>query len=876
MHCISKCFGTSSTFDANTTDVLRCKVRLYESDSLLTERKVINVATQHYSYKNISANKGQNIIASSAYNSRKKKYDEAEKSMKYPHAKKDDHVGETMVMTPSGTPEEWLNPERLWNEAKKVDPVRQGKNLIIALPHELVYIKKPGSTDNKDYDIRICVNMIKEHCQKEFVDKGHACQIDFHLSFNKKTGKPNLHAHVLVTERQIVNGKWAEAKSKKIYLDENNNIIQPIESPELHFGRLKYNPDGTVKMTLGYTKLQYDKDGKPLLNENGYPVLTDIRVPAIDPTTGLQATSKNGKNQKPEWKSRKQYADDLDAKDHVNVLRQNWYDLQNQYFKEYKLRYKSGKQYQVDYRPFKEKFKNLRPELQPRPTKHVGYGAKKPSITEYNNAVIEERNLQRQYKSKIIEYKKRKQVSEAKTNENNIITLNEKRKYYETYNPRNLFIDFWVRNYNALLNTVTAKDKKLVARLLNAIRYNRDNLFIDTQSLKGQAKLRKAERFNESMKYIQNSIYNFHNHTDLNEITSAAGKKYDSLTNQEIVKFVKETCKDNAAKIVGEILNLDRNDGTDALDIGNTRTPDYPKNNKNEELLKAACKYFFQKENYQEIEDSIYNLWNKTPEEAPPESIAKLVNMYHTAIGYYTDALNNNEWTERLTITDYHPETINQDYINEIEEINRQEARLKAAEEKHKADELAEQKRKELELAAARKAQAETAARESGEKAASVPPNPETMFNDLWGKDPVKATLYLIKQTKIGNMKYNPDHYNAISSKVKSLKARTIEAIISNKGKAFIYKEATDRMYDHYPTPDKVIADYKTDMEKHSQKLETEATEHAPREYQTYKDLGKLLKIYHQLNPELKGKLVEIDYSDVLKRAKERNYDFGL
>ena len=159
------------------------------------------------------------------------------------------------------------------------------------------------------------------------------------------------------------------------------------------------------------------------------------------------------------------------------------------------------------------------------------------------------------------------------------------------------------------------------------------------------------------------------------------------------------------------------------------------------------------------------------------------------------------------------------------------------------------------------KAQAETAARESGEKAASVPPNPETMFNDLWGKDPVKATLYLIKQTKIGNMKYNPDHYNAISSKVKSLKARTIEAIISNKGKAFIYKEATDRMYDHYPTPDKVIADYKTDMEKHSQKLETEATEHAPREYQTYKDLGKLLKAYYQLNPELKAKPVEIDYS---------------
>ena len=851
------------------------------------------MATQHYNYTNISANKNQNVIAASAYNSRVKKYDEAENEMKYPHANKRDHVGETIVMAPKGTSEEWYDPERLWNEAKKVDPVRQGKTLIIAIPHELIICKKPGSTDIKDYDIRICVKMLKEHCQKEFVDKGHACQIDFHLSFSKKTGRPNFHAHVLVTERQIVNGKWADVKSHKVYLDENNNIIQPIESPDLHFGKLKYNRDGSVKMTLGYTILQYDEDGKPLLKENGYPVLKDIRVPAIDPTTGLQATSKNGKKRKPEWHSRKEYADDLDVKDHVDVLRQSWYNLQNVYYKNYKITDKSGKPYQVDYRPFKEKFKNLPPELQPRPTRHVGNGNKKTGLIEYNEAVTEDRKQKQQIRRKIQELRKKKQESTAKKNKDNILTLNEKKQFFETFNPRDLFINRWKNNYLALQNAIAAKDQNLVNRLSNVINNNnRKRSRIDKQTPQGQACLRKLQRQNEALERMQNDLISFYNPEISHDIESAAGKKFDTLTNQEKAKYIKETCKENAALIVGEILNLDHNDGTDALDIENIPIPYYPKDNENEEILKKASRHFFKTDNYQEIEDNINNSWKETPEEAPPEAMATLINMYHTAVSYYSDTLNNKSWAERKTITDYHPEQINQDYLNEIEEIKRQEAAAKTDQEKRleaerqrKATEAAEREQKEQERIIAEELKRKAAARAIKEKerlnarqneTAAVPLNPKTVFHNLWNNNPVDATLYLIKQTEAGAIPYNINHNKTISTTVKTWKNRTIDATINNKTTLEIYNDACREVYDNYPTFSEAVAEYRTELENHSKKLNSEAKTYAPRELQEYKDLGLLLKAYHRLNPELKNKTDEIDYSDILKRAKERNPGLNL
>ena len=344
------------------------------------------------------------------------------------------------------------------------------------------------------------------------------------------------------------------------------------------------------------------------------------------------------------------------------------------------------------------------------------------------------------------------------------------------------------------------------------------------------------------------------------------------MTNQEKSKFIEETCKENAARIVGEILNLEYNDGTDALNIGQVPAPYYPKDNESEKVLKYASSHFFGNENYRENEDNILNHWNEAPEEAPPGTIATLVNMYHTALGYYADTASNKQWTARETITDYHPEDITRDYKNEIEEIKRQEAAaLKAAEEKRKAEELAERRRKEQELMAAKKEQEATAARALKETAATVPRNPETTFNNLWKKNPVDATLYLIKKTEAGAIPYSNEHYKTISAEVKSRKEHTIDATVKNKTRNVIYDEACRGLYDHYPTLPEAVAEYRHELEKRSDKLNAEAGKYAPKELQEYKDLGLLLKTYYQLNPELKTKPIEVDYSDILKRAKERN-----
>ena len=92
--------------------------------------------------------------------------------------------------------------------------------MLFALPREL--------TDEQN------LSLVRDFCQKEFVDKGMVCNFFYH---DKGDGNP--HVHIMLTLRAMdENGKWLP-KSKNVYaLDKNGNRIR---TPNGSWKRVKVN-----------------------------------------------------------------------------------------------------------------------------------------------------------------------------------------------------------------------------------------------------------------------------------------------------------------------------------------------------------------------------------------------------------------------------------------------------------------------------------------------------------------------------------------------------------------------------------------------------------------------------------------------------------
>ena len=634
------------------------------------------MAIQHYDYDNISSKKNQNVIAVAAYNARIKIYDETEKRMKYPHAAANDHVGPTVVLLPEGAPDEYHDYAVLWNEAKKVDPKRQGKRVKINVPHELIKCKKPGSTDINDYDCELGKQIVIDHFMKEFVSKNRAVQIDFHLSFNEK-GEPNFHAHGMISDRQIVNGKWKKHKSKKVYIDENGNDIKPIESPVLHFGKLVITDEGYIRYTTGYKELLFNKDGSPMLDKDGYPVMRDIRVPLISKKTGKQLLTKNGKKKKKkEWKSRKEYVDELDERNHVNTLRQHWYELQNEYFKIYNKTNQKGQIIQKDFRPYKEKYAHIPEEYRPKPTIPHGHGPLAKTLIEYNEKIKKDNQIKNQILMHKRNFERNEQERANKTAALNNSNIAAENTYFQNHNPRDIYIEHCLETSK----WVHEKEENILNRLEERLSYNeqkRSDIDIsDKRSVANWSRYSHHKLNMESLKY-QMTV---NRKEKEEEIKTLAGNAYDTMTNQQKVKMIRQIIDENGSRIVGHVLDRNYNDGTKSLDCENATTPYIPKNDM-DGLLRASSRTIFNNENYKAIEDYIMEEWDKSPkEEAPPAAMANLINMYETVAAYDIAMLKKEDWMVETAVKIYHPEQTNQRYNDTIKQIEQEEAAARKAE----------------------------------------------------------------------------------------------------------------------------------------------------------------------------------------------------
>ena len=157
------------------------------------------------SFSNISAGKGRSAIASAAYRSGEKLFDDQE-GRHYFYARS--VMPESFILTPKNAPAWASDREKLWNEVERKDRranSRYAKEFNVALPVEL------SEDEQKE--------LLTKYVQENFVDQGMVADVAIH-----RDHQDNPHAHVMLTNRPFnPDGTWGIKSKKQYILDENGN-----------------------------------------------------------------------------------------------------------------------------------------------------------------------------------------------------------------------------------------------------------------------------------------------------------------------------------------------------------------------------------------------------------------------------------------------------------------------------------------------------------------------------------------------------------------------------------------------------------------------------------------------------------------------------
>ena len=163
------------------------------------------MAIFHMSFSNISAGKGRSAIASAAYRSGEKLFDQKE-GRSYFYARS--VMPESFILTPKNAPEWASDREKLWNEVERKDRranSRYAKEFNVALPVEL------SEDEQKE--------LLTKYVQENFVDEGMVADVAIH-----RDHPDNPHAHVMLTNRPFnPDGTWGLKSKRENILDENGN-----------------------------------------------------------------------------------------------------------------------------------------------------------------------------------------------------------------------------------------------------------------------------------------------------------------------------------------------------------------------------------------------------------------------------------------------------------------------------------------------------------------------------------------------------------------------------------------------------------------------------------------------------------------------------
>ena len=271
--------------------------------------------------KVISRGTGRSAIASSAYISGEKLYNEYD-GLTHDYTKKQGVVF-SEVMLSENAKDEWKNRQILWNEVEKIE---KSKVSQLARSFEVGL--------QTEFTLEENIKLIKEYVKDNFIDKGMCADICIH---DKSDGNP--HAHVMLTMRKIdEQGKFLP-KAEKQYLCRNDK------------GDEKYLRSNDLKEDRNFEKVYKCKC------KNDYKELTNREL-EIEEYKNYKKISKYPLDKKIDMCA------DWNNNNNVELWREEWARINNKLFKEKRLNIR------IDHRSYE------RQEINRVPTIHEGYGAR--------------------------------------------------------------------------------------------------------------------------------------------------------------------------------------------------------------------------------------------------------------------------------------------------------------------------------------------------------------------------------------------------------------------------------------------------------------------------------------------------------------------
>ena len=202
------------------------------------ERRNREMSIYHCSIKIISRAGGRSAVASAAYRSGEKLYNE-ETGLTHDFTRKGGVIMNEIILPPNA-PKRYENREVLWNEVQQIEKrsdAQFAREIEVALPNEM-------SRDEQ-------IECVRSFIQDNFVSEGMIADWALH---DKGDGNP--HAHILLTLRGIdEHEKWLQ-KQKTVFANSRDKEGRPIYDPSLP----AYDPKRKEE-TSKYRIPQLDKNG---------------------------------------------------------------------------------------------------------------------------------------------------------------------------------------------------------------------------------------------------------------------------------------------------------------------------------------------------------------------------------------------------------------------------------------------------------------------------------------------------------------------------------------------------------------------------------------------------------------------------------------
>ena len=449
------------------------------------------MAIYHMQAKVVSRGSGRSAVATSAYMSCSRMYNDYD-GIQHDYTRKHGLIYQE-VMLPPIAPSKWIDREQLWNaveETEKTKDSRLAREFVVALPVEL--------------DKNSNISLLQDFIQNNFVDMGMCADFAIH-----DTDGHNPHAHILLTVRPLnENGTW-QYKTEKEYL-----CIKDGEEKGFTASEFK------TAQKQGWEKQYGYKVGKK----------KEYLTSSAAQEKGYERIDKHPKSSR--YGRQNPISEQWNSDEQLCIWRANWADAVN------KMLARNQINATIDHRSFADQ------GIAEQPTIHEGYIAqnmeKKGMIAdrcEINRQIRADNKMLRELKAKVAKLAEAVEKSIPIIAETLEVIRNHMifTQYHLLHNEmQKKVIHDWMNHFNLILNKYNTVKKKLKAKVTERkelnVQKDKTSILNPIQHIKLNQQLTTITEEIEELKSRKEQLI-FQAECSTDKDMTNLSKKYDQMKN---------------------------------------------------------------------------------------------------------------------------------------------------------------------------------------------------------------------------------------------------------------------------------------------------------------------------------------------------------